>query len=33
MNIMHNKTEKFTTQLRQNNVAQQSIQIAANQPA
>jgi len=39
MNIMHNKTEKFITQLRyvmrrtENDATQRSIQISATQPA
>jgi len=37
MNIMHNKTEKFITQLRhgrtENDVTQRCIQISANQLA
>jgi len=38
MNIMHNKMEKFITQLfvtrhTENDVTQRSIQISANQPA
>jgi len=36
MNIMHNKVEKFITQLRrctENDVTQRRIQVSANQPA
>jgi len=39
MNIMHNKTDKFITQLRhatqciKNDATQRGIQISANQPA